>query len=487
MKNSTLKRLSLSLALTFVCSAASLFAVDLAQLMALAQEKSPQMQSYLLTRQNSEIANALTDTDDDISVEVSSGNATVKYVQPTTIGGISTQGYTATSIEPSVSVTLPNDGKTTIKASSGASVNFYENGARSYDLSPTVEASHTFTFGETGDSRSDLLYSQNLLLASQTYASNVLNFENQVYQKVSSILSIEKQMNEARKSIDDLRISMDNALKLGSTNKDAVAYKNQELQLLSLENTLKTLELSHDYALEQFKILTGLDYDGDVTGIREASPEFSPLANGNTAVLLKQMSLQIAQEDLKLERARTTNTTLNVAGGLGVPVTRTGGTNSYSVASSAGALLAGSNYSVSASANLKYSITDDELTPSVTVVGTWKNKASKAADELTLQQLENKALLAQLTYNEALLAYQSDAVSLQNDIQDWKLRVARQKNLAEYHKQVLAQKQSLLEKGLGRQADVDDAAFDIDQDAYDMDMLLLEGLILENRVLMIQL
>jgi hypothetical protein len=108
--------------------------------------------------------------------------------------------------------------------------------------------------------------------------------------------------------------------------------------------------------------LTGLDYDGDVTGIREASPEFSPLANGNTAVLLKQMSLQIAQEDLKLERARTTNTTLNVAGGLGVPVTRTGGTNSYSVASSAGALLAGSNYSVSASANLKYSITDDELT-----------------------------------------------------------------------------------------------------------------------------
>lgn len=294
-------------------------------------------------------------------------------------------------------------------------------------------------------------------------------------------------MNEARKSIDDLRISMDNALKLGSTNKDAVAYKNQELQLLSLENTLKTLELSHDYALEQFKILTGLDYDGDVTGIREASPEFSPLANGNTAVLLKQMSLQIAQEDLKLERARTTNTTLNVAGELGVPVTRTGGTNSYSVASSAGALLAGSNYSVSASANLKYSITDDELTPSVTVVGTWKNKASKAADELTLQQLENKALLAQLTYNEALLAYQSDAVSLQNDIQDWKLRVARQKNLAEYHKQVLAQKQSLLEKGLGRQADVDDAAFDIDQDAYDMDMLLLEGLILENRVLMIQL
>jgi hypothetical protein len=148
MKNSTLKRLSLSLALTFVCSAASLFAVDLAQLMALAQEKSPQMQSYLLTRENSEIANALPDTDDDISVEVSSGNATVKYVQPTTIGGISTQGYTATSIEPSVSVTLPNDGKTTIKASSGASVNFYENGARSYGLSPTVEASHTFTFGE---------------------------------------------------------------------------------------------------------------------------------------------------------------------------------------------------------------------------------------------------------------------------------------------------------------------------------------------------
>lgn len=487
MKTST-KRRYVGLLLATCCALSPLFAVELDQLMSMAKERSPQMQTYLLTKQNSEIANTLTDTKDALGIEVSSGNTTVAYTQETTNAatGRTTPGHIATSTSPSITFTLPNDGKTKISIGSGAGVNFLDGGGRSYSLTPTVAASHTFTFGETGDARSDLLYSQNALLASQTYSNSVLNFENQVYQRLSSILALEQQILSTQKKIDDLRTSMDNAIKLGTTAKDTVAYRNQELQLTSYQNTLDNLMLSHTYNLELYEALTGLAYE-PVTGIREVSLDFTPLPSGNTSVVLKQLSLQIAQEDLKIEKARQTNTTLGINGSVGTPVTRTNGQNSYSLNGSAGATLAGSGFSVSASTKMDYSITNDKFSPSVTVAGTWKNNAGQTSDTMKLQQLENKVLLAQLAYEEALLSYQTSAVSLQNDVQNWNLSLAQQKGLMEYHKQLLAQNEILLEKGLGKQSEVDNVKFTIEQDQYDLDKLLLDGLVLENKVRIIRL
>lgn len=484
--NISTRRRCIGLLVVVCCALTPLFAVELDQLMSMAKERSPQMQAYLLTRQNSEITNTLTDTKDSLGIEIATGNTTVGYTQPTTIAGQPQSGFISTSANPSVTFTLPNDGKTKISVGSGAGVNFLDNGARTYSLDPSVGASHTFTFGETGDARSDLLYSQNVLLSSQTYSNNVLSFENQVYQKISSILTLEQQLRTAQKNIDDLRTTMDNALKLGTTTKDSVTYRNQEIQLESYQNSLDNLKLTYDYNLDQYKVLTGFSYE-PVTGIREVSLNFTPLSAGNTSVVLKQLTLQVAEEDLKLEKAKQTNTTLGVSGSIGVPVTRKSGVNSYSINGSAGATVAGSNFSVSASTKMDYSITDDKFTPSITVAGSWNNNASKTTDTLKLQQLENKVLLAQLDYNDALLSYQSSAISLQNDVQNWNLSMAQQKNLMEYHKQVLAQKETLLEKGLGKQTEVDAAKFTIEQDQYDWDKLLLDGLVLENKIRMIQL
>ncbi len=486
--NVSTKRRYIGLLIVACCTLAPLFAVELDQLMSMAKEKSPQMQAYLLTRRNSEIANELTDTKDSLGIEVSTGNTTVAYVQKSTNAttGDVTPSHTSTSAGPSITFTLPNDGKTKISVGSGATVDFLDSGGRIYSLSPAVSASHTFTFGRTGDDRSDLLYSQNTLLASQTYSNNVLAFENQVYQKISAILALEQQIRSTQKNINDLTTTMGNAIKLGTTTKDTVTYQNQELQLKSYQNTLDNLMLSYNYNLEQYKILTGLAYE-PVTGIREVSLNFAPLSSGNTAVILKQLSLQVAEEDLKIEKAKQTNTTLGVNGSVSAPVSRKNGTNSYSINGAAGATLTGANFSVSASTKMDYSITNDKFSPSVTVVGTWKNNAGQTSDTLKLQQLENKVLLAQIDYNEALLAYQANAISLQNDVQNWNLSMAQQKNMMDYHKQVLAQKEVMLEKGLGKQTDVDAAKFTIEQDQYDWNKLLLDGLALENKIRMIQL
>lgn len=290
--NVSTKRRYIGLLIVACCTLAPLFAVELDQLMSMAKEKSPQMQAYLLTRRNSEIANELTDTKDSLGIEVSTGNTTVAYVQKSTNAttGDVTPSRTSTSAGPSITFTLPNDGKTKISVGSGATVDFLDSGGRIYSLSPAVSASHTFTFGRTGDDRSDLLYSQNTLLASQTYSNNVLAFENQVYQKISAILALEQQIRSTQKNINDLTTTMGNAIKLGTTTKDTVTYQNQELQLKSYQNTLDNLMLSYNYNLEQYKILTGLAYE-PVTGIREVSLNFAPLSSGNTAVILDRKSV----------------------------------------------------------------------------------------------------------------------------------------------------------------------------------------------------
>lgn len=503
--NTSLKRRCVGALLLGCCALTPLAAVELDQLMDMARQRSPQMQAYLINRQNSEIANTLTDTEDSLGIEVTTGDTKVTFTPESSSMVVewnatdkkyeqklkTTPNTLTTSANPSVVFTLPNDGKTTIKVGTGASVSLVpSNGARNtYSMTPEISAAHTFTFGETGDARSDLLYSQNTLIASQTYSNNVLSFENLVYQKISSIMTLEQQMRSTQKSIDDLRTTMDNAIKLGTVTTASVSYRNQELQLESSMNSLDNLKLTHQYNLDQYKVLTGLDYE-PVTGIREVSLNFTPLSAGNTSVILKQLSLEVAREDLKIERAKQTNTTLGISGKVGVPVSWTNkATTSNKLNTEAKATVSNSNFAISTTAtvDVNFSDTGNRVTPALSVAGSWKNNASKTSDTLKLQQLENQVLLAQLDYNDALLSYQSSAMSLQNEVQNWNLSVAQQKNLMEYHKQVLEQQEALFARGLGKQSDVDDAKFTIEQDQYDWDKLLLDGLVFENKIRVIQL
>jgi hypothetical protein len=103
-------------------------------------------------------------------------------------------------------------------------------------------------------------------------------------------------------------------------------------------------------------------------------------------------------------------------------------------------------------------------------------------DTLNLQKLQNKVLLAQIEYNDALNTYLYDATSLNGDIAAWKLSHSMQANTEAYHQMELTQQKALLKKGLVRESGVADAAFTVAQDAYDRNIDLLEGLVLQNQI-----
>jgi len=57
----------------------------------------------------------------------------------------------------------------------------------------------------------------------------------------------------------------------------------------------------------------------------------------------------------------------------------------------------------------------------------------------------------------------------------------------EYNLALLKQQQTLFEKGLATKADVDDAAFTVEMDAYTLASTLLDGLKLENQIRTLQI
>ncbi len=205
---------------------------------------------------------------------------------------------------------------------------------------------------------------------------------------------------------------------------------------------------------------------------------------GNTPVLLKKVAWEIAREDFELKQAETQNTSLVVSGSGAVALSKAG---SSATEVKSGTVMAGGklsqakNFSVSASASFS-GLGTPQITPSVTVGGSWQNGASSESDRLTLQQLENKMLIAQLEYNEALTNYTINAGNLQNSIATWQNQYDQLALKQDYNKKSVAHAKELLSVGLGTQDAVVDAELLVQQDEYDQAITLLNGLILENQI-----
>ncbi|MDD4449350.1 MAG: hypothetical protein PHS76_01425, partial [Sphaerochaeta sp.] len=134
-----------------------------------------------------------------------------------------------------------------------------------------------------------------------------------------------------------------------------------------------------------------------------------------------------------------------------------------------------------------YNLTNNSFKPSLSVSGSWNNNPTLASDALTLQKLENEVLIANLAYQTALNEYLQNAAALESNIAAWNMTHALQRQSMEYNLALLKQQQTLFEKGLATKADVDDAAFTVEMDAYTLASTLLDGLKLENQIRTLQI
>ncbi len=222
------------------------------------------MQTYILQKENSSLSITQGDLGKKLQV-TAEGNVT--WTGPgsdTTIPAGKPYDYIV-SATPSIAVVLPNDGDTTISfgfGKSGASVSREKSASDNvYSVTPTLGAQHTFTFGKTDDARSNLMTTQSTLLRDSSFISNELAFESDVYKKLTAILEAQKNLLGVQRQIESQQKAMEDSLRLGTTSKDSVAYRGQEVALLNLKNSLVSVQSQLELAKAQYKVATGLVYD----------------------------------------------------------------------------------------------------------------------------------------------------------------------------------------------------------------------------------
>jgi hypothetical protein len=445
---------------------------------------SSQIQSYQLIKTNSDLAVSISDVEDQLGIEVKSGDLSTTYDPDY-------DSYVFSTSDASVTFTLPEDESTRIIVGTGTTG--YVPSQSVYTFSPYASVVHTITYGETGDERSSLLSKQSSILGSYTYDSNVTSFETSLFEQVISLLTTEKSIKETEKEIADLKTEIDNALKLKTMDEKSLSYQGKINSLESLKSSLVSLQSNAALVEQQYTVLTGLVWEG-VSDIPSPNLAFTSNPNGNTNVGLKALAWDIAKEDLKVEKANYTNKTLDLSGTLSVSSANssdTYGTVSFSddsdLSSSFGADFSAKTFSLGGSVSASYDFDSGNFTPTLTVSGSWNNNSTALVDKLNMQKLENQVMLAQIEYNNALTTYLYDAASLNGEIASWNLTQALTENTATYHRQVLEQQKNLLQKGLATNSDVTDAAFTVEQDSYETNIQLLKGLVLQNKIHSLQL
>ena len=222
----------------------SVFAVSLDDIINGAKELSPTYQNVILSYENSLINIRNLERKDKVGVAVSASvdplYEKVTVTRNPVTGAVDEEDYKGFNASSSATITLPNDGKTTITGGVGVTT-LYDGSSTATSLS--LDASHTFDFTGYSSSTSD-----DLTLATTKYSTELskstseLNFEKSVINTVSAILSYEKNIKKAQKSLDDQKSTVEKMETLGTYSKSSTTYINAV-------NVLNQLQASLDAAV----------------------------------------------------------------------------------------------------------------------------------------------------------------------------------------------------------------------------------------------
>ncbi len=455
-----------------------LSALPLSSVVEKALTESPRMKDLELTKRDTLLKIGLTQAEDGVGITVG-GDLTTTVDFDKSSATLRSSGINAT-------VVLPNDGKTSIQVSTGGLS--YTPSSNTYSASPSVGASHTITYGLTDDNRKSLNNRQTEVLATSTYDTSRVNFTTTLYTQIATILDNEKSIKKTSKEFADLKRTLEQNLKLQLVREGSLVHRASAQAIESKETTLEALNAARELYLRQFKNLAGFEWEG-VDEIPEPNLLFTPDQKKNSSLTLKSLALDLAKEDLALEKAKYTNTSLGVGGSIGYDssrlVNQLGTTvygNDLTVKGSASFGPTSKQYSISGSVTASYDFEKNTFSPSLTIGGSWSNNPSSYSEGLRMQQLENAVLTAELAYRTALDEYNQSVVSLQNSIASYLMNYSLLLQSVAYNQETLAQQQELYARGLATAQQVEDAQFDVDLDVYSLNSSLLEGLKLENQI-----
>ena len=474
-----------SLAMLVVASLiiSPLSAMPLSTIVEKALSESAKMQDLELTKRDTLLTIGRNQAEDGVGVSVSGDlTTTLDLDSPSTTLRSSGVGTT---------ITLPNDGKTSIQVSTGALS--YGSSGNTYSVAPTVGASHTFTYGLTGDNRKSLTNRQTEVLATSTYDVSRVNYTTSLYSQIATILDNEKSIKKTAKELADLERTLEQNLTLKLVKEDSLIHRASVQAIQSKKTTLEGLNTTRELYLRQFKNLTGFEWEG-VSDIPEPNLLFNPDQSQSSTLKLKSLAVDLAKEDLAIQKATYTNKNLAVGGSVGysssksevrltqgAPLTTVYG-NDLTVKGSASFGPTNKQYSISGSVTASYDFEDNTFTPSLTIGGSWSNNPSSYSEGLKLQQLENAVLTAELAYRTAIDEFNQSVMTIQNSIASYVMNYSLLLESIAYNQETLEQQKDLYARGLATALQVEDAQFAVDLDTYTLNSSLLEGLKLENQI-----
>ena len=450
----------------------SVFAVSLDDIINGAKELSPTYQNVILSYENSLINIRNLERKDKVGVAVSASVNPLyeeKDMSGALMGG-SVEAKKGINTSSTATVTLPNDGKTTIKGGVGVTT-LYDGSSTATSLS--LDASHTFDFTGYSSSTSD-----DLTLATTKYSTELskstseLNFEKSVINTVSAILSYEKNIKKAQKNLDDQKSTVEKMETLGTYSKSSTTYINSVNVLNQLQASLDAAEKQYENALKSFEKVSGMEWTG-LDEIPEPVLDLKIYDNGNTSVLISSLKAEAAVESYKAEAAKLNPMNLSISGKVSGTIS-----DSSSTTISGSLSYTGDNWSLSATPGV--TITKDKTTPSLTIAGKWSNGGTiSTSDEDTLTAASNKMISAQNDYRDALSSYFDEAQSLSLRVLSWEANYSNAKASLDYAKTVYENEKVMLEYGFSTEKDVKSAELNMISAEYDLKTTMLEGLSLE--------
>jgi len=459
----------------------SLYSESLDKIISSAKENSPSYKNTQITYQDGLIDLSKLEKEDEPLLSIATSVTPITKVEE--IGDVM-------AITPEASYTTA-DRKTNITASIGYSMD-YKNTSREY--SPSLSASHSFDFsGYDSDTIKDLNYAISKLRTEVAHSEAEYKFEETVINTVSALLSSLKSLDQIDKNLSDAKTNLDNAKSLKTVSEDSYTYKNIANTIESLENSKRALEQRYADAKANYKVFTGLDWDG-LDDIAQPNLSLNVLTNGNSNVIIKSLEIQVAEEEYANFVAEQSPNTLYVKGDASGKYTEANGKDSGKIEVGGTLSYNANNWTISAKHTSTWNLAEgssSSYSPSLKIYGKWTNGTinqstgsdmSSTRDSLELQKKQNAILSAKNDYIAAMTSYSQSAQDYSVQIMEWNYSKSEIDSKITYLESVLDNKIALFNAGLATEKDVDDARFELDQARYDLKITLLKGLALEREI-----
>lgn len=373
------------------------------------------------------------------------------------------------SVDPTVTVKLPNDGSTAITGSASLSTQYDDKATK---IGGILGVTHTFDFsGYTSDKAEDLSYMSTKYTTEKTNKTSELNFEISVLSTIASILRTERSIQQDEFTVEKQETVYNKLVALKTYTEDSSVYVNTVNTLNSLKTSLEASKEQYNQLLSQYKTLTGLEWDG-VEGLEAPVLTLTTYEDGNTDVLIKSLSVQSSEEAYKKAVADSNPSSLSTGLSLGIDANKQvtlGGSATYTA----------KNWNVSVTPRFDISSSGD-VTPSVSISGKWNNDTSSSDREIN--RALNDAKTATNNYLEALSSYQEDSASYTLEILQWNNQLAQAETDLQYKKTLLDNMQALYDLGLETAENLKSAELNYSSSQTDYDLVIIDGLTLERKL-----